>query len=297
MKIYDCTIFFDEKMMFDLRLNILNEFVDKFVVVESLYTHSGAKKKQNFDIDNYKNFKDKIIYILIDKEPDSLFAISKKNSDEKNSGYKRMNSLKRIEQQYNAISRGINEVGPDDLLILSDCDEIPNLSNFSKTKINNNILLFKQKIFYYKFNLLHDGMDWFGSKACKKKNLISFTWLRNVKNKKYPFWRFDTFFSKNRYTNLSIIDNGGWHFTNIKTSKDIIYKLSNFGEHNEFEESDLTEEKLSKLIENGELYYNHEIDTKDTSKYSAKIKLRKIENLILPEYLNRNTSLYKDWFA
>ena len=119
----------------------------------------------------------------------------------------------------------------------------------------------------------------------------------NVKHKKYPFWRLDTFFSKNRYTNLSIIDNGGWHFTNIKTSKDIIYKLSNFGEHNEFEESDLTEEKLSKLIENGELYYNHEIDTKDTSKYSAKIKLRKIENLILPEYLNRNTSLYKDWFA
>ena len=56
MKIYDCTIFFDEKMMFDLRLNILNEFVDKFVVVESLYTHSGAKKKQNFNIDNYKNF-------------------------------------------------------------------------------------------------------------------------------------------------------------------------------------------------------------------------------------------------
>ena len=297
MKIYDCTIFFDEKMMFDLRLNILNEFVDKFVVVESLYTHSGAKKKQNFNIDNYKNFKDKIIYILIDKEPDNLLEISKKNSDEKNSGYKRMNSLKRIEQQYNAISRGLNESGPDDLLILSDCDEIPNLSNFSKTKINNNILLFKQKIFYYKFNLLHDRMDWFGSKACKKKNLISFTWLRNVKNKKYPFWRFDTFFSKNRYTNLSIIDNGGWHFTNIKTSKDIIYKLSNFGEHNEFEESDLTEEKLSKLIENSELYYNHEIDTKDTSKYSAKIKLRKIENSILPEYLNRNTSLYKDWFA
>ena len=297
MKIYDCTIFFDEKMMFDLRLNILNEFVDKFVVVESLYTHSGAKKKQNFNIDNYKNFKDKIIYILLDKEPDNLLEISEKNSDEKNSGYKRMNSLKRIEQQYNAISTGLNEAEPDDLLILSDCDEIPNLSNFSKHKVSNNILLFKQKIFYYKFNLLHEKIDWFGSKGCKKKNLVSFTWLRNIKNKKYPFWRVDTFFSKNRYTNINIIDHGGWHFTNIKTSKDIIYKLNNFGEHNEFEESDLTEEKLSKLIENGELYYNHEVDTKVTSKYSAKIKLRKIENSILPEYLNRNTSLYKDWFA
>ena len=73
MKIYDCTIFFDEKMMFDLRLNILNDYVDKFVVAESLYTHSGNRKKQNFNIDDYPKFKDKIIYILVETEPDDLY--------------------------------------------------------------------------------------------------------------------------------------------------------------------------------------------------------------------------------
>ena len=58
-------MFFDETMIYEVRLNVLNDYVDKFVVVESLYTHSGEKKKQNFNIDNYSKFKDKIIYILL----------------------------------------------------------------------------------------------------------------------------------------------------------------------------------------------------------------------------------------
>ena len=75
MKIYDCTIFLDEKMMYDLRLNLLNEHVYKFVVVESLYTHAGNKKKAIFNIDDYKKFKDKIIYILLDKEPEDIVKV------------------------------------------------------------------------------------------------------------------------------------------------------------------------------------------------------------------------------
>ncbi len=297
MKIYDCTMFFDEHMLFDLRLNVLNEYVDKFVVVESLYTHSGVKKQKNFNIKNYEKFKDKIIYILIDEEPGNIKLISNKNSDNKNTAIKRMNSLKRIELQYNTISKGLGNADSEDLIILSDCDEIPNLKDLSKLNIKNDILIFKQKIFYYKFNLLHKNIDWFGTKACKKKNLISLNWLRNVKNKKYPSWRLDTIFSNNRYTNINIINNGGWHFTNIKTSKDIIYKLSNFGEHNEFEKSDLTEEKLNKLIENGELYFDHSLDTKNTSKYSAQIKLTKVDQSILPNHLINNYNAYKKWFA
>ena len=297
MKIYDCTMFFDEKMMFEIRLNILDKFVDKFVVVESLYAHSGAKKKQNFNIDDYKKFKDRITYILIDKEPDNLYEISDKNSDNLNTGLQRLNSLKRIELQYNSLSRGIDSADSSDLIILSDCDEIPNLNNLSKIKINNNILLFKQKIFYYKFNLLHDHTKWFGTKACKKKNLISFDWLRYIKNKKYPIWRLDTLFSKNKYINVKIINEGGWHFTNVKNSKDIYYKLSHYGEHNEFEKSDLTEEKIKNLIDRHELYFNHSLDKKEDGKYSAKIKLTKINNSFLPEYLNKNSNIYKDWFA
>ena len=81
MKIYDCTIFLDENLMFEVRLNTLDKYVDKFVVVESLYTHAGNKKKKIFDIDRYKKYKDKIIYILIDEEPEDLLTITN-DSDE-----------------------------------------------------------------------------------------------------------------------------------------------------------------------------------------------------------------------
>ena len=295
MKVFDCVTFFDEKMMLNLRFNILNKYVDKFVVVEQLYTHSGAPKKKIFDINDFKEFREKIIYILVDKEPSNLYKIDNKNPEHE--GLKRINSLKRIEIQYNSLAEGIKEAQPDDLIMVSDCDEIPNLDNLKLDEIKNNIILFKQKIFYYKFNLLHENMDWYGTKACKKKKLITFDKLKYIKNKKYPFWRIDAFFSKNKYINVEIIENGGWHFTNIKTNKDIYYKLMNYGEHNEFEKSGLDENKIQKLIDNKKLYFNHEIDKKEKGKYSAEIELRKIEKSSLPSYLYENKEIYKDWFA
>ena len=54
MKIFDCTTYFDEELMMDVRFNILNEYVDKFIVVESKYSHSGQKKDLRFNLDNYK---------------------------------------------------------------------------------------------------------------------------------------------------------------------------------------------------------------------------------------------------
>ena len=72
MQIFDCTTFFDEKMMMDIRFNILNEYVSKFVVVESHFSHSGKKKDLNFDINDYPKFKDKINYIVIENEPPNL---------------------------------------------------------------------------------------------------------------------------------------------------------------------------------------------------------------------------------
>ena len=66
MNIFDCTTFFDEKLLMDVRFNVLNEHVSKFVVVESIYSHSGKKKGLNFNIDDYPKFKDKINYIVIE---------------------------------------------------------------------------------------------------------------------------------------------------------------------------------------------------------------------------------------
>ena len=173
--IYDCFSYWDEDLLLDLRLNVLDKFVDKFVVTESLFTHSGKRKKQNFNINHYPKFKDKIIYILLDKEPENLYEINENTKDKV--GLLRMNSLKRIQKQYNALSLGLKDANDDDLILLSDCDEIPDLSNFDKNILNNNILLFKQKIYYYKFNLQHSGLEWFGTKGCKKKTLSWFLFL------------------------------------------------------------------------------------------------------------------------
>ena len=135
MKIFDCTTFYNEKMMMDVRFNILNEYVSKFIVVESLYSHSGKKKKLNFDINDYPKFKEKIRYIVIEKEPEGILQDEDKN---KHLPYKRLNSIKRIEQSYNYMSNGIEDANDEDLIILSDNDEIPNLQNLDFGKINSN---------------------------------------------------------------------------------------------------------------------------------------------------------------
>ena len=75
MKIYDCFIFFDEEVLLDLRLNILDRHVDKFVIVESKFSHSGEKRNPIFDINKYKKFKEKIIYILLEDQPKNLLEI------------------------------------------------------------------------------------------------------------------------------------------------------------------------------------------------------------------------------
>jgi len=294
MKIYDCTNYFNEDLMYGLRLEILDKYVDKFVVAESKYTHSGQPKKLHFNINRYSKFKDKIHYIVVDKEPEDLIDLSNLEYNQAQ-GTKRINSLKRIRQQYDVLKDGIEEANNDDLIILSDCDEIPNLTNLEDLPLNE-ILIFKQLLFYYKFNLHHDSMTWHGSKACLKKNLSTFNWLRNIKNKKYKPWRLDTYFSKNKYINIKIVENGGWHFTNIKSPEDIVMKLLNFGEHNEFEVSNINTAKMSKLIKDKRVYFNHAADKSDRNKYDYSHLLINIDEKLLPEYLVNNKSLYKEWF-
>ncbi len=292
MKIFDCTTYFDEEMMMDVRFNILNEYVDKFIVVESKYSHSGQKKDLRFNLDNYKKFKDKIIYLVIDKEPDDLIP---KGTVHENV-FKRLNSIKRIELSYDFMQKAIKDVADDDLIILSDNDEIPNLKSNQFQNTNKNIIFFKQLLFYYKFNLFYDSMSWFGSKACKKKYLKSFSWLNNLKTKKYPIWRLDTLFSKNKLNNLEIINDGGWHFTNIKTPEDLYEKFKNFGHHDEFDDSGITLEKLKEYIDNGIVFYNHKLDKKNPQKWNFDYKLKRVDNSFLPKYLVDNKSKYINWF-
>ena len=291
MKIIDCTTYFAEDLMLDVRFNILNDYVEKFIVVESKYSHSGEKKNLNFDINNYSKFKDKIEYLVIEEEPKGIV----KNIN-KDSSIKRINSLLRIEQSYDFIVNAIKNFSDNDLICLSDNDEIPNFESKTFKESNNDIFIFKQLFFYYKFNLFYDLMPWYGTKACKKKKLISFSWLRNLKNKKYPWWRFDTYLSKTKQTNIQIVNDGGWHFTNLKTAEDIHKKLSNFGHHNEYDESGLTIKDIQYCIDNRIVNYNHLADKTAPNKYNAKYKLQIATDQMLPKYIKNNKEKYINWF-
>ena len=296
MKIFDCTTFYSEHLMMDLRFNILNDYVEKFIVCESTISHSGKKKKLNFDINNYPKFKDKISYIIIDEEPEDIIGL--KNGLAK-PHEKRSDSLKRINLSYDYMIKAIDKASDNDLIILSDNDEIPNLKSKQFKNSTKNIIIFKQLFFYYKLNLLYDLIPWFGSKAAKKKNLVSMSWLRNLKNKKYPFWRIDTLFSNTRYIDLEIINDGGWHFTNLMTAEKLYEKLTNFGHHDEFELSGMTVNDLQKKIDNKEVFFNHFVDKeKYKERWNFNYKLKKIDNYHLPDYLNStdNQVKFKEWF-
>ena len=209
MKIYDCFMFYDESLLLEIRLNILNKFIDKFVISEAKYLHNGKQKKLNFNINDFSEFRNKIEYIVVDNDPEGIKYSNPKDSTEKSDNIKILNSLKRENYQREMLARGIRSLDDEDIIIISDVDEIPNLTNFNFRDLKNDIAIFEQQMFYYKFNLYYKNFNWFGSKAVKKKNFISPQWLRNIKSKKYASWRLDTFFSKKKYRNIKFIENGG----------------------------------------------------------------------------------------
>ena len=292
MKIFDCTTYFDEDLMMDLRFNILNNFVDKFVVCEARFTHSGNKKEIRFDPNNFKKFKDKITHIVVENDP-----VDQSTEKKLDSGEKRSNSIRRIEFQRNEILRGLKEAEENDYIIYSDNDEIPNLENFNYYNNKSKIILFKQNLYYYKFNLAYPKLDWYGSKSCKKKDLKSISWLRNIKTKKYNFLRIDTFFSNTKYVNLRIVENGGWHFTNLKTPEQLYQKYINDEMHSEFENKEENIEDIKKKINQKYVNYNHFADSKSTieKKYTNQFNLDKVSLDELPNYIKMNEEKYKDW--
>ena len=198
MKIYDCFMFFDEEMLLDLRLNVMNKYVDKFIITEATYMHSGKNKKLVFDINKFSKFKDKIIYNVVDKQPDNIEIINKDDDDETKGNKLIHNSIKRENYQREMANKSLKGAQEEDIILINDVDEIPNLDEVNFKNINNKLIIFKQKTFYYKFNLIYQNLIWHGSRACKKKNFISPQWLRNIKHKKYPIWRLDLIFSKKK---------------------------------------------------------------------------------------------------
>ena len=268
MAIYDCFQYFNEEHVVDLRFNILNKYVDYFVIVESTVNHQGQPKKLEFDINNYQRFKNKIKYIIVDDTPDNL-----------KKPHKGGESL--VEQhQRNSLLKGLEDCHDEDLIILSDVDEIPNLKKLNEFD-KKNYGVFCQKMFMYKINLLNlDENNWHGSKICLKKKLRSPQWLRNLKFKKYPFWRLD------KIRNIQIIGNGGWHFAYLNTPENISNKIKSFA-HGEFNrETNIEVENIRYKIEKG-------LDV-----FGRGYNLEKIEvDRSFPDYIYNNQKKFKDWIA
>ena len=281
--------------MLEVRFNILNKHVDKFVIAESKYSHSGEKKKLNFNINKFSEFKKKIIYLAIDNEPKDIIYQTKNIAFVENEVDKRTNSVKRITYQRNRLMDCLTDAKGDDYILYSDNDEIPDLENFNFETNQSKILIFKQKLFYYKFNLFFDRINWYGTKGCKKKDLLSITWLRNIKTKKYPIYRLDTIFSKNKYKNVKIIENGGWHFTQLKTPKDIEIKLLNGEQHAEFKQTGKNLDYITDLVKRKKIDYNHKAKAEDY-KYSKEFSLKTVSMNYMPAFLQENSNKYSEWF-
>ncbi len=294
MKIFDCFMYFDEEIVLDVRLNTLDQFVDYFVIVESKFTHKGDKRDLKFNPDKFEKFKDKIIYLVYNHQPSEIEKINNKDSPDEIARKSLWNAIYRENGQRNYIEKGLIEANENDIILISDVDEIPNLENIEFRKISKKIILFKQNMFYYKFNLRLPNLIWTGTKGCRKKDLINPQWLRNIKDRKYSFFRLDTFFSKNKYRSVRRIIDGGWHFTNIKNAEAIEHKLKSYLHHGEFDLNPLSITQINEIIKKKHAIYDLSVD-KTKSKIGSGNKLKKFELDKLPKYIQENKNNFKEW--
>ena len=268
MKIFDCFSYWDEDFLLDLRLNIMNDYVDFFIIIEGNKTWQNNSKELKFDISKFSKFKDKIIYIQVTDLPDGDDPYLREN------------------YQRNCILRGLKKAEDKDLILISDLDEIPNPKKIEDFDPKKKFAVFKQKHFYYKLNLQSNSNPyWHGSRICVKRFLKSPQWLRELKFKKRPFWRIDKINLNN------IIENGGWHFCNLKSPEQLLYKYQNLCETND------------------PYHFNEKIDEKYLNISEIKKRILKGEDIIgredkfdkiqvdssYPSYILNNLTKFKDW--
>ena len=270
MKIIDCFMYFDEDLVLDIRLNTLYKKVDKFIIAEATKDHAGKEKKLNFKIENFLKFKDKINYLVINDLPVQVSS-PKKGWHENHM---------RDQFQRNALERGYRDFDDEDLIMISDIDEIPNPKKIKEFNIKNKYACFLQKNYQSKINLLNitEG-NWAGTKICKKKYLKSPQWLRNIKTKKKPFWKI---FNKE----IQLINDGGWHFSFLKDPSSIRNKIVSYS-HQEYNKEEFTDINLIK-----------QKITKGEDLFSRKIKYEKVEvDQSFPNYITENKEKFKKWMA
>ena len=121
-------MYFDEEVVLDVRLNSLDKYVDYFVIVESNFTHKGDRRDLKFNHNKFDKFKNKIIYLVYDKQPKGIETVNKNDSEDEKSRKYILNAALRENEQRNFIQDGLNKAEDNDIILISDVDEIPNLS-------------------------------------------------------------------------------------------------------------------------------------------------------------------------
>lgn len=260
MKIYDCFPFFNELDLLEIRLNTLYDHVDYFVISECTHTFTGKQKELNFknNFSRFDKFKEKIIYSIIDDSP-AEYSTGAREIFQKNSILKALKNCK-----------------DDDVILVSDIDEIPNptvLSNTIKNVLKDNIQVLMQNFYYYYLNNLIEE-DYYGSTKWKGTRVSSF-WLfkqLNVNNIRNT--------DNVGITPIQIL-NGGWHFSFLGGKEKIIEKLDAYG-HQEYNTNEVRSN-----IEN-----NMECLEQDLFFRKMKAKTVKIDDTY-PEYLYKNIDKYQ----
>jgi beta-1,4-mannosyl-glycoprotein beta-1,4-N-acetylglucosaminyltransferase len=187
--IVDCCLLFDELDLLELRLHELADVVDRFVIVESRYTFTGEPKECILDseLERFSAFKSKLCRIILEELP----------SMEKGAAA----YWERESKQRNAILRGLVDAVAEDVVIVSDCDEIPSayaVAQFDKT---SGLARLKQKTFYYNFNWMLD----YGNEAASGCRIGTFGQMVQLGGPQ-------AFRHYRRYDlDLPAIENGGWH--------------------------------------------------------------------------------------
>ena len=268
MKIIDCFSYFDEDRILEIRLNTLFDYVDKFVICEATLDHAGNKKKLNFEIKKFKKFESKIDYIVIDDLPKVVTKFKKHWHT----------AHARDQFQRNSLVRGLKDCSDNDLIMISDLDEIPNPEKILEFTNEDRYVCFVQGNYLLKLNLLNmTEPKWYGTRMCRKKDLKSHQWLREIKVRKLPFYKF----YKPKFDKF--IQNGGWHFSSVKNPEGIYNKLNSYSEQqfntDKFKNIDTIKEKI-KL-------------KKDLFDRNYKYKILKIDNTF-PEYIINNESKFTD---
>lgn len=214
MRVIDGFTFNDELDILELRLNELYEHIDRFILVESTTTFTGNKKPLHFaeNKERFREFSDKIIHIIVDDTPDTS------------------NPWEREYYQRNAIARGMTNFDVNDIIFISDVDEI--IRGDSITRARNTSSLYhalRMPLFYFKFNYLNTAGEAMAVWSIGVHGTV-FTTPQGIRNLRL---RLSGLQSATPVPGLMIHDHAGWHFSYLGDKSRIIRKIESFS-HQEF---------------------------------------------------------------